>query len=103
MKTATLERLAPFLNLLRAHPALREVRPAAFHLDGRDFVHFHDEPEGILADVRLSKGRVHMRVSSPAEQAEFLERIEDILASLEERVRGRERRGPGGGRTSPGW
>ncbi len=102
MKTATLERLAPLLNLLRAHPALREVRPAAFHLNGRDFVHFHDELEGIFADVRLSKGRVHMRVSSPAEQAELLERIEDILASLEERVRGRER-GPGGGKASPGW
>ncbi len=38
MKTATLERLAPLLNLLRAHPALREVRPAAFHLNGRDFL-----------------------------------------------------------------
>lgn len=92
MKHSTLEVLAPLLKALRAHPTLREVRPATFHLRGRTFVHFHEEPEGVFADVLLTKGRVHMPVSSPSEQAELLHRIDQVLKSLEQRERRHERR-----------
>jgi len=93
MKSSTLEALAPLLAVLRAHSALQEVRPATFHLDGRGFVHFHEGPEGVFADVLLAKGRVHMPVSSPAEQAELMERIDQVLESLERRERSRQRKG----------
>ena len=93
MKESTLEALAPLLKVLRAHPALHEIRPATFHLKGRNFVHFHEEPEGVFADVLLAKGRVHMPVSSPTEQAEFLQRIGQVLESLERHERQRERMG----------
>ncbi|TDI92484.1 MAG: hypothetical protein E2O75_03200 [Chloroflexi bacterium] len=83
MKDSTLEILAPLLSDLRAYSVLDEVRPAAFHLGGRDFVHFHETPQGPVADVRLSRGRVHMPVSTDSEQAELLERIERQLSSLE--------------------
>lgn len=92
MKQATLDLLQPLLEVLRAHPALREVRPTAFHFDNRDFVHFHDEPEGIFADVRLRKGVVRMPASSSSEQAELLERIDEALSSLDSHSRDRERR-----------
>jgi hypothetical protein len=82
------------------HPALQEVRPAEFRLDDRNFVHFHEEPKGVFADVLLTKGRVNMPVSSPAEQAELLERIDQILESLELRERKRERRAGSRRRTS---
>ena len=83
MKSTTLACIAPLLNILRAHPALRETRPAAFHLNSRDFIHFHDGPDGIFVDVLLSNGRVRMPVSTRSEQAELMERIESKLASLE--------------------
>jgi hypothetical protein len=92
MKQSTLDRIAPLLDALRAHPALREARPTVFHLNDRNFLHFHDEPEGIFADVRLSKGFVRMPVSFPAEQSELLERIEQSLISLDLHVRDRQRR-----------
>jgi hypothetical protein len=92
MKRTTLERIAPLLDVLRDHPALREVEVGEFILDDRDFLHFHEEPEGIYADVRLAKGRVHMPVSSRPEQLEFLERIDQILSALESRARDRKRR-----------
>ena len=92
MKQAALEQIAPLLDVLRANPALREVRPTAFHLDGRDFVHFHDEPGGVVADVRLTRGVVRMRVSTDPEQAELLERIDECLSTLDSRVRDRQRR-----------
>lgn len=93
MKRATLDRLAPLLEALRAHPALLEVRPTQFQLHGRDFLHFHDGPDGVVADVRLAEGRVSMPVSSSSEQAELLERIDHTLLAVDIRVRDRHRRG----------
>lgn len=93
MKKATLDAIAPLLDVLRAHPALSEVRPTEFQLDGGDFLHFHEEPGGVVADVRLTEGRVSMPVSSSSEQAELLERIDHSLSSLDARARDRQRRG----------
>lgn len=92
MKQSTLEILDPLLTVLRAHPALREVRPATFDLNGQEFVHFHEGPDGVIGDVLLVKGRLHMPASSPVEQAELLERIDAVLDSLERRQRSRQRR-----------
>jgi hypothetical protein len=83
MKSTTLECIEPLLAVLREYSAFSEVRPTAFHLNGRDFIHFHEEPEGIFADVRLSKSRIRMPVSTQQQQAELLERIEDTLLSLQ--------------------
>ena len=96
MKSSTLETLAPLLSTLRGYSILCEVKPAAFQLNGRDFIHFHDSPHGIFADVLLSKGRVQMPVSSDAQQAELLERIEPQLTSLE--AHGVRKRSGGSGR-----
>jgi hypothetical protein len=91
MRRTTLDRIAPLLEAFRAHPALREARPTAFQLNDRDFLHFHDEPEGGFADVRLAKGFVRLPVSSHSEQLELLERIDQILSSLDMHVRDRWR------------
>lgn len=92
MKDSTLEVLAPLLEVLRAHPALEEDRPGEFSLNGRGFLHFHESPRGIFADVLLARGRVHMPVSTPVEQGELLERIDEVLKSLALRERKRERK-----------
>lgn len=92
MRQAVLEQIAPLLALLRANPALVEIRPTAFHLDGRDFVHFHDERNEVVADVRLARGVVRMPVGTAVEQAELLGQIDDCLTALESRVRDRRRR-----------
>lgn len=86
MKTTTLERIQPLLSALRGYSALSEVRPMVFHLTDRDFIHFHEEPEGVVADVRLTKGQVRMPVATSAEQAELLGRIEQTLAALDSRI-----------------
>ena len=49
----TLARIAPLLEQLRGRPVLRERRAGVFELKSRAFLHFHDDPSGILADVRL--------------------------------------------------
>ena len=92
MKHSTLECIEPILKVLRAHPALSETRSATFHLEGRDFLHFQDEPEGIFADVRLASGFVRMPVSTLSEQSELIDRIDRKLSSLDSHVRDRKRR-----------
>ena len=88
---ATLDRIAPLLEALRVRPALREDRPGVFSLRRRPFLHFHDDPSGVYADVRLADEFVRMRVSEPGEQADLLDRIDDCLTQAEERSRGSRR------------
>ena len=96
MKENTRRIIAPLLAVLRGYPMLEEVREAEFYLHGRDFIHFHETPDGVIADVLLSKARVSMSVVSSDEQAELLERIEDRLSALEQHHEQRRDRGRGG-------
>jgi hypothetical protein len=93
----TLARIAPLLEELRTRSVLRERRPGIFELKSRAFLHFHDDPSGIFADVRLSDDFVRMRVTSRAEQSDLLDRIDECLSSVESRVAGRRRRERGRG------
>ncbi|HWM71626.1 MAG TPA: hypothetical protein VNO35_33995 [Steroidobacteraceae bacterium] len=83
MKTETLDCIGPLLAVLRAYEALSEVRPTVFHLQGKDFIHFHEAPDGVFADVRLAKGQVRMPATTPQGQSELLERIEATLSTVE--------------------
>jgi hypothetical protein len=89
VKSTTMDCLAPLLAVLRGYSVLREIRPAVFQLDSRDFIHFHEGPDGISADVRLSTGQVRMPVTTPPEQSELLGRIEDTLSALESNSQGK--------------
>lgn len=89
---ATLDRIAPLLTELRARGVLRERRPGVFELKSRAFLHFHDDPSGVFADVRLAEGFARLPVTSRAEQAELLERIDDCLSAIESRATDADRR-----------
>ena len=100
---ATLARITPLLEELRSRPALREMRPGVFSLKSRAFLHFHDDPSGVFADVRLAGDFVRLAVTSRSQQADLLEQIDDCLSSIESRSSGRSRRKRGrGGRRSNG-
>lgn len=99
---STLARISPLLEELRARPALRERRPGVFYLNSRGFLHFHDDPSGVFADVRLADEFVRLPVTSSSQQSDLLERIDDCLSSIESRSvdRGRQRERRGGRRSS---
>lgn len=88
---ATLSRISPLLAELRARPELREARPGVFELKSRAFLHFHDDPSGVFADVRLAGDFVRLPVTSSSEQADLLERIDDCVSALESRATDRRR------------
>jgi len=99
---ATLARIEPLLEALRTRPALREMRPGVFYLKSRAFLHFHDDPSGVFADVRLADDFVRLPVTSRSEQADLLEAIDDCLSTVESRATDRRRRSARrGGRRQP--
>jgi hypothetical protein len=83
MKESTTAILKPLLNFLRGYEILQETAGAKFLLKGQDFVHFHDDPDGLWADAKLSKGRVRMPVATPSEQRELMDLIARKLDALE--------------------
>jgi hypothetical protein len=85
-----LARLAPLLEALRRRPALSEKRPGVFYLASRAFLHFHEDPAGLFADVRLGEEFVRFPVTSAAERATLIERID---ARLRDAGRPARRRG----------
>lgn len=90
----TLDRIAPLLEELRARAVLRERRPGCFELRSRAFLHFHDDPSGIFADVRLVEDFVRMPVTSRSQQADLLDRIDACLSASEARATSRRQRKP---------
>ncbi len=97
---ATLARISPLLEELRARPVLREQRPGVFYLKSRAFLHFHDDPSGIFADVRLAEGFVRLPVTSSSQQSDLLEQIDNRVSSIESRATGKRRERRGGRRSS---
>ncbi len=51
---ATLQTLEPLLARLRAQPGLVERTPGCFYKGSSAFLHFHEDPSGTHADVKLS-------------------------------------------------
>ena len=51
---AALDQLEPLLGDLRALPALKEKTRGVFYRRGRAFLHFHEDPSGLHADLRLA-------------------------------------------------
>ena len=62
MKVETLDCIDPLLAVLHGYSVLREVRPTVFHLDGRDFIHFHVTPKVSLPTYGSRRGSAHAGV-----------------------------------------
>ena len=49
----TIRQLEPLLARLRAIDGLVERKAGIFYLGSRAFLHFHEDPAGVFADIRL--------------------------------------------------
>ena len=59
---ATLDALEPLLTELRTLAGLKEKSRGVFYLKSRAFLHFHEDPKGLFADVRDASGRDFDRI-----------------------------------------
>jgi hypothetical protein len=74
-----LDRLELLLAELREMPELRERKRGYFSRGSRAFLHFHEDAGDLYVDVRLDHAFQRMKVTSPAEQADFAARVRSAL------------------------
>ena len=64
---AALDRLEPLLAAVRALPGPVEKTRGVFYLKSKAFLHFHEDPAGLFADLRDAQGKDFDRIDVTAE------------------------------------
>ena len=75
---ATLRQIERLLAELRALPGLKERSAGAFYRCGSAFLHFHEDPAGLHADVRFDGDFERFRVETNEERELLLGRIRSL-------------------------
>jgi hypothetical protein len=70
-----LDALDELLTRIRSHPELREKSRGCFYRKSQGFLHFHEDPDGFFADLKVGGEFERFRVSSRAERAAFLREL----------------------------
>ena len=77
---ATLAQLGDLLGEVRKLPQLREKSPGSFYFKSKAYLHFHEDPAGIFADVKLDLEEfTRMRATTANEQKSLLAKIAKSL------------------------
>jgi hypothetical protein len=77
-RAQALDELEPFLERLRAVPGLVEKARGVFYVRSKAFLHFHEDPSGLHADVRLGTDFSRFRVETEEERDELLTRLQEV-------------------------
>ena len=72
-----LDRIEPFLQQLRTLPGLVERKRGIFYRKSKAFLHFHEDPSGLHADVKLTEDFERFRVETEEERNALLARIQE--------------------------
>ena len=62
-----LDTIEPLLAEIRALPGLKEKSRGCFYRKGRGFLHFHEDPKGLFADLSDAAGPGFERIDVTAE------------------------------------
>jgi hypothetical protein len=78
--SAALDRLDDLLQAVRRrHPQLKERKRGAFYRGGAGWLHFHEDPAGLFADLKIGGTWERLPVNSAAERAALLARLTQAL------------------------
>ncbi len=79
---AALDALEDLLAKLRASTDLKERSRGTFYRKSSAFLHFHEDPAGLFADLKLDGEFARFRVGTSRERAAFLREVRAELAKL---------------------
>ncbi len=71
--------LEPLLAQLRYYRQLKEKKPGIFYLRNKSFLHFHEDPAGLFADLCADGRDLRLPVNGPDEVKALLETVEAVL------------------------
>lgn len=76
-----LERLEAFLAELRQRDKLQEKRLGIFYLKSRAFLHFHEDPKGMFADIRLGTEFSRYPINTTTQRNRLIDKVDRHLAN----------------------
>jgi hypothetical protein len=71
----TLKDIEPLLDEIRSVPGLVEKNSGIFYRRSKAFLHFHEDPSGLHADVRFGAEFERARAETDAEREALMARI----------------------------
>ncbi len=77
-----LDRLEPLIERLRTLPLLKEKKRGIFYLKSKSFLHFHEDPAGLFADIRNQDGSDfdRFKVDTPEGAEALFARASEIVS-----------------------
>ena len=79
-RSDALDSLEPLLREIRLVPGLVEKSCGVFYRNSQAFLHFHEDPSGMHADVRLGEEFTRYRAETEAEQQALLDLIRPVAS-----------------------
>lgn len=76
---ASLDQLEDLLSAIRTLPGPKEKTRGVFYLRAKAFLHFHEDPAGLFADLRRDGDFERFPVNTDGDKAVFLSEVRSIL------------------------
>ena len=77
-----LDQLEPILAEIRRLGGLKEKKRGAFYCGSIGFLHFHEDPAGFFADLKIGDDFVRFPINSKAQTQTFLRRAAASLNAV---------------------
>ena len=77
---ATLRQIDGLLSQLRTLPGLKEKAAGTFYRGGAAFLHFHEDPAGIFADMKVDGDWLRCAINSEKARAKLVRDARRVLA-----------------------
>ena len=78
-RAAALDELEDILTALRDHEKLRERKRGIFYRKSAAFLHFHEDPAGLFADLHVGSAFERFPVSTSGERRALRSRVARLL------------------------
>jgi hypothetical protein len=76
---ATIDALTGLLAPIRSRAELRERTPGSFYRKSAGFLHFHEDPAGLFADIKGPNGWERIAVDAPSGWEALVARVDALL------------------------
>jgi hypothetical protein len=81
--STALDQLRELLEEIRKHTALKEKKRGIFYMKSSAFLHFHEDPAGLFADLRAGSGWERVSITTNRQKKTLLSRLRALVKSME--------------------
>jgi hypothetical protein len=78
---AALDQVEELLTQIRKYAGMKEKKRGVFYRDASAFLHFHEDPAGLFADLRTNAGWERIPVQTRVQKRDLLAKIKTALTT----------------------